>query len=48
MRAIGMQHTHSFGADVDVGYGFEKEQEVWNGKLGLPLEALVKEAVELS
>ena len=41
----------SFGADVDVGYDFLKEQEVWNAKLGLPevsLEEVVKEAVELA
>ena len=41
----------SFVADVDVGYDFEKEQEVWNEKLGLPkvtLEEVVKEAVELA
>ncbi|KAH8711812.1 hypothetical protein GQ44DRAFT_714233 [Phaeosphaeriaceae sp. PMI808] len=41
----------SFVADVDVGYDFEKEQEVWNEKLGLPkveLEDVIKEAVELA
>jgi len=41
----------SFGADVDVGYDFPKEQQVWNAKLGLPevsLEEVVKEAVELA
>jgi len=41
----------SFGADVDVGYDFPKEQGVWNEKLGLPkasLEEVVKEAVELA
>ncbi|CAE7178969.1 hypothetical protein CFE70_005974 [Pyrenophora teres f. teres 0-1] len=41
----------SFGADVDVGYDFPKEQEVWNEKLGLPkvgLEDVVREAVELA
>jgi hypothetical protein len=41
----------SFGADVDMGYDFEKEQEVWNETLGLPkvtLEEVVKEAVELA
>jgi nucleoside-diphosphate-sugar epimerase len=41
----------SFGGDVDVGYDFEKEQEVWNSKLGLPkveLDEIVKEAIELA
>lgn len=41
----------SFGADVDVGYDFEKEQQVWNEKLGLPkvgLDEVVKEAIELA
>ncbi|KAF2249668.1 isoflavone reductase family protein [Trematosphaeria pertusa] len=41
----------SFVADVDVGYDFEKEQEVWNGKLGLPkqtLDEVVKGAIELA
>lgn len=41
----------SFGADVDVGYDFPSEQQVWNEKLGLPkitLEELVEEAVELA
>ncbi|EOA87557.1 hypothetical protein ACJQWK_08198 [Exserohilum turcicum] len=41
----------TFGADVDVGYDFPAEQEVWNEKLGLPKAALgevVKEAVELA
>jgi nucleoside-diphosphate-sugar epimerase len=41
----------SFGADVDVGYDFEAEQEVWNSKLGLPkvtLEKVVRDAVQLS
>ena len=41
----------SFGADVDVGYDFEAEQEIWNGKLGLPkvtLEEVVREAVDLA
>jgi hypothetical protein len=41
----------SFGGDVDVGYDFEKEQEVWNSKLGLPkveLDEVVKEAIELA
>jgi hypothetical protein len=41
----------SFSADVDVGYDFEAEREVWNAKLGLPkvtLGDVVKEAVELA
>lgn len=41
----------SFGADVDVGYDFEKEQEIWNGRLGLPevtLDEVVKEAIDLA
>jgi nucleoside-diphosphate-sugar epimerase len=41
----------SFGADVDVEYDFEAEQEVWNSKLGLPkvtLEEVVHDAVELA
>lgn len=41
----------SFVSDVDVGYDFEKEQEIWNGKLGLPkwtLDEVVKEAIELA
>lgn len=41
----------SFGADLDIGYDFVGEQEVWNEKLGLPkvtLEEVVKEAVELA
>lgn len=41
----------SFGADVDVGYDFEAEQEVWNEKLDLPkvtLEEIVHDAVELA
>ncbi|KAF2677956.1 NAD(P)-binding protein [Lentithecium fluviatile CBS 122367] len=41
----------SFVADMDVGYDFEKEQEVWNGKLGLPrrtLDEVVREAIELA
>jgi hypothetical protein len=41
----------SFVADVDVGYDFEKEREVWNEKLGLPkvgLDELVKGAIELA
>jgi nucleoside-diphosphate-sugar epimerase len=41
----------TFGADVDVGYDFENEQEVWNSRLGLPkvkLDEVVKEAIELA
>ncbi|KAL1792504.1 hypothetical protein ACET3X_009011 [Alternaria dauci] len=41
----------SFGADVDVGYDFEAEQEVWNNKLGLPkvtLEEVVHDAAQLA
>jgi len=41
----------SFVADVDVGYGFEKEQKIWNKDLGLPkqeLDQLVKEAIDLA
>lgn len=41
----------TFHADVDVGYNFEKEQEIWNEKLGLPkntLEEVVRDAAELS
>lgn len=41
----------SFVADVDVGYDFPKEYEVWNEKLGLPkqeMDVVVKEAIELS
>ncbi|XP_014557344.1 hypothetical protein COCVIDRAFT_37253 [Bipolaris victoriae FI3] len=41
----------SFGADVDVGYDFPGEQQVWNEKLGLPkvtLEELVEEAMQLA
>lgn len=41
----------SFGADVDIGYDFEKEQKVWNVDLGLPkatLDETVKAAVEVS
>jgi nucleoside-diphosphate-sugar epimerase len=41
----------SFGGDLDVGYDYEKEQEVWNEKLGLPkigLGEVVKEAIELA
>ncbi|KAF2201402.1 NAD(P)-binding protein [Delitschia confertaspora ATCC 74209] len=41
----------SFTADVDVGYDFEAEQEIWNKKLGLPevsLEQVIKDAVELA
>jgi hypothetical protein len=41
----------SFIADVDIGYNFEAEQEVWNERLGLPkvsLEEVVEEAVALA
>jgi hypothetical protein len=41
----------SFVGDVDVGYDFEAEQEVWNERLGLPkvsLEEVVGEAVALA
>lgn len=41
----------SFVGDVDVGYDFEREQLVWNQKLGLPkvtLDEVVKEAVEFA
>jgi uncharacterized protein YbjT (DUF2867 family) len=41
----------SFGADVEVGYDFEADQEVWNTKLGLPkveLDEVVKQAVALA
>lgn len=41
----------TFVGDADVGYDFEGEQEVWNGKLGLPevtLEEVVRGAVELA
>lgn len=41
----------SFSADVDVGYDFETEQELWNKKLGLPkvqLEEVVADAIELA
>lgn len=41
----------SFVADVDVGYDFEREQEVWNRRLGLPkvtLEDVIEQAVELT
>lgn len=41
----------SFGADVDVGYDFEKEQEVWNSKLQLPavtLEEVIRAAIGLA
>jgi nucleoside-diphosphate-sugar epimerase len=41
----------TFGADVDVGYDFEAEQEVWNSRLGLPkveLDQVVEEAIELA
>jgi hypothetical protein len=39
----------TFVADVNVGYEFDKEQTIWNGRLGLPKETLdqvVKVAVE--
>ncbi|USP78851.1 hypothetical protein yc1106_06125 [Curvularia clavata] len=39
----------SFGADVDVGYDFLAEQQVWNEKLGLPkvqLPEVIKEVIE--
>jgi putative NADH-flavin reductase len=41
----------SFGADIEIGYDFEKEQEIWNDKLGLPkvtLDEVVEEAIELA
>jgi nucleoside-diphosphate-sugar epimerase len=41
----------SFGADVDIGYDYEKEQEVWNDRLGLPkvkLDEVIKVAIELA
>lgn len=41
----------SFVGDVDVGYDFPKEYEIWNEKLGLPkptLEEVVKEAIDLA
>lgn len=41
----------SFTADIDVAYDFEREQEIWNGRLGLPkvtLDEVVKGAIELS
>jgi nucleoside-diphosphate-sugar epimerase len=41
----------SFGGDVDAGYDFANEQEIWNDKLGLPkvgLDEVIKEAVELA
>jgi nucleoside-diphosphate-sugar epimerase len=41
----------SFGGDLDVGYNYEEEQEIWNVKLGLPkvgLDDVVKEAIELA
>jgi nucleoside-diphosphate-sugar epimerase len=43
--------TVSFVGDVDIGYDFEREQVVWNEKLGLPkvrLEEVVEEAVALA
>lgn len=43
--------TISFAGDVDVGYDFEREQVLWNEKLGLPkarLEEVVEEAVALA
>jgi uncharacterized protein YbjT (DUF2867 family) len=41
----------TFGADIDVGYDYEKEQDVWNSRLGLPkveLDEVVKEAIDLA
>ncbi|KAL6707244.1 hypothetical protein ACN47E_004232 [Coniothyrium glycines] len=41
----------TFGADIEAGYDFEADQELWNEKLGLPtttLEEVVKRAVELA
>jgi hypothetical protein len=41
----------SFGGDSDIGYDSEKEQELWNQKLGLQkigLDEVVKEAIELA
>jgi hypothetical protein len=41
----------SFIGDIDVGYDFEKDQVLWNEKLGLPkvsLEEVVEEAVALA
>lgn len=41
----------SFSADVDVGYDFESEQQLWNERLGLPkvrLEEVVADAVKLA
>lgn len=41
----------SFVGDIDIGYDFEREQVVWNEKLGLPkvrLEEVVEEAVALA
>lgn len=41
----------SFIGDIDIGYDFEREQVVWNEKLGLPkarLEEVVQEAVALA
>ena len=40
----------SFSADVDVGYDFEAEQEIWNDRLSLPkvgLEEVVADAIKL-
>jgi hypothetical protein len=40
-----------FTGDYDIGFDFEREQEVWNGRLGLPevtLEEVVRGAVELA
>ncbi|KAF2623802.1 hypothetical protein BU25DRAFT_461602 [Macroventuria anomochaeta] len=40
----------SFSSDVDVGYDFEVEQEVWNDRLGLPkvdLEKVIADAIKL-
>lgn len=41
----------SFSADVDVGYDFEAEHELWNERLGLPkvrLEEVIAEAIKLA
>lgn len=41
----------SFSADVDVGYDFETEQQLWNARLGLPrvrLEQVVVDAIQLA
>lgn len=41
----------TFVADVDVGYDFEREQQIWNSRLGLPtvtLDEVVREAIELA